>query len=304
MRPPLAAANSTGRWGRGCIKVAKGDASGRSLLHLKKGVGLPSMETRRTEEETHRISCIRLPPARLSAIVCLTPKICASCKIFSRSGMDCAPSHLETDCRVTFQFFRKLLLRPAAFFEAGRPYPAKIISLHLTVLLPGPGSLRCFQHTLPAVTRHQPAPGNVSTGGCTGRRTRGKTAFSVAFARRGGHPGEHAQQAEEQQRLCCGSRGPDAVHAQHRRQKEQKQGLAPSGSPKIKNRLRRVARWRKKHGGVRRNSRPKRGQRERRQTTGRERFPRAVSDEAPNSSGSCSRAKECACAQHRGHRQQ
>lgn len=51
-----------------------------------------------------------------------------------------------------------------------------------------------------------------------------ETAFSGALHAAAAILAEHAQQAEEQQRLCCGSRGPDAVHAQHRRQKEQKQG--------------------------------------------------------------------------------
>ena len=60
------------------------------------------------------------------------PKICASCKIFSRSGMDCAPSHLETDCRVTFSFSASSSATSRFFFEAGRPYPQK--SYHCTSL--------------------------------------------------------------------------------------------------------------------------------------------------------------------------
>lgn len=67
-----------------------------------------------------------------------------------------------------------------------------------------------------------------------------KTAFSGALHAAAAILAEHAQQAEEQQRLCCGSRGPDAVHAQHRRQKEQKQGACAKRIAKIKNRLRRV----------------------------------------------------------------
>ena len=58
----------------------------------------------------------------------MTPNSRLICKIFEISGMDCAPSHLETDCRETSSFCASSSCDQPAFLRRVIILSAKIIS--------------------------------------------------------------------------------------------------------------------------------------------------------------------------------
>lgn len=155
------------------------------------------METRRTEEESSDFVYSASGQLVFQQIVCADAEDLRQLQIFSRSGMDCAPSHLETDCRVTFSFSASSSCDQPLFFRSWTTLSAKIISLHLTVLLPGPGALRGAS-SIPRPGGCAPPTG---AGQCVNRWLAqaggpwGKRRFQVRCTPAAAILAEHAQQA-------------------------------------------------------------------------------------------------------------
>ena len=80
------------------------------------------------------------------------------CTILSRSGTDCAPSHLETDCRVTFSYCASSSCDQPAFFRSVMILSARIIDCFLPVFVWMPSSykkqrLHAINRTVKSVNR-------------------------------------------------------------------------------------------------------------------------------------------------------
>ena len=94
----------------------------------------------------------------------VTPNSLLICKIFSMSGTDCAPSHLETDCRVTFSCWASSSWEYPAFLRRAINLSAKIMVNVLSCVVGF-----CFGGFIVpagAVAKKNLTVGNVSTAGC------------------------------------------------------------------------------------------------------------------------------------------
>ena len=99
----------------------------------------------------------------------LTPKRRLICKIFSRSGRDWAPSHLETDCRVTSSCSASSSWDQPAFFRSCMILSARIIRIHSYPRRPlGPGAVFWRYGSGSRGCVPESRAGNLSTGGCGG----------------------------------------------------------------------------------------------------------------------------------------